>query len=148
MIIHHSENLSTMKVANFLFCLCSVYLSQHFLKWVLCLLYYGQFTSLFKLKFGYWVTCLIRKLSPSWERWCSVSNVWFCSLLLLLLLLRVSDVKFVDILYETGSPYCYFVISVYMLRIVVFVWVLTHLKIIYFFQWGQESSRSDSSEYF
>ncbi len=43
LVIHRTENLSTMRITNFVF---AYVMTQHFIRWMLCLLYSQKFTSL------------------------------------------------------------------------------------------------------
>jgi hypothetical protein len=131
LVIHSTENLSTLMIANILFCSISVYSSQHFIKWMLCLLYsdnslhYPSFNLIRESRvllenFSPPPTTLLRELGSCFQDSdLLVFDSFFVAKSLILLVF----------LYGPGiSYYDSVVFFVYLLQIVVFVLAIIHSK--------------------
>ena len=84
LVIHRTENLSTMKITNFVF---AYVLTQNFIRWMLCLLYSQKFTSLPSFDLDNESRALLKNFHqhqmPSRGRWCPVSRIRFLSFLII-----------------------------------------------------------------
>ena len=84
LVIHRTENLSTMGITNFVF---AYVMTQHFIRWMLCLLYPQKFTSLPSFDLNNESRALLKNFHqhqmPSRGRWCPVSRIRFLSFLII-----------------------------------------------------------------
>jgi hypothetical protein len=85
LVIHRTEKLSTMMIANILFWPTSVYSSQHFIKWKLCLFYSDNSLHYPSFNLSRESRVLLENFFyhhqlPSWGSWSPVSRIRICSI--------------------------------------------------------------------